>query len=319
MFTATLPESDSFINFISIGAGYGIDPSKLATSLIQDTPWSGPWLACYMLRRFGWPNIGSDDHKELMSWMLTTPMEGVFLGVSPRMSQDDRLRRDQPSAIDCLHFRVGFSLATEKKISESTPEIKRVQKARISRIQQWWKEKGRDHLILMACSPEEGMKLRYEYGPDQQRRDRIWGLYDIPADLSLLNFEDSTTESKMARNRMPLPTEIAASLAMVCSLPPDEENSLTLESMGIPVGEWPEPNPEIRAAEVEEHQRTIIDPINDALLAALRDLLIPTHVRDMYFNAQGSVEMVDDIPSYPPHPCAGYTPEYWFEHDPAAN
>ena len=41
--------------------------SRFETSL---KPPKTKWVGGYMFRRFGWPNFGSDDYKELCSWSL---------------------------------------------------------------------------------------------------------------------------------------------------------------------------------------------------------------------------------------------------------
>ena len=43
-------------------------------------------LFAYMFRRFGVPEIGSDPHKELANWYITTTDKHVALCVSPRPS-----------------------------------------------------------------------------------------------------------------------------------------------------------------------------------------------------------------------------------------
>lgn len=43
-------------------------------------------LFAYMYRRFGIPQFGSDDHKEIANWYITTPDPAVALRVSPRPS-----------------------------------------------------------------------------------------------------------------------------------------------------------------------------------------------------------------------------------------
>ncbi len=45
----------------------------------------GPLFA-YMYRRFGVPEWGSDSHKEIANWYITTPDPNVALCVSPRPS-----------------------------------------------------------------------------------------------------------------------------------------------------------------------------------------------------------------------------------------
>lgn len=75
-----------------------IDPVTWADELYKGKV-SGPLLCCYMIRRFGWPNTSSDPYKKLCSWMLTTPMDGLFLEVMPYLG----------SGQHNLHFGIGFT------------------------------------------------------------------------------------------------------------------------------------------------------------------------------------------------------------------
>ena len=70
-------------------AGFGgsgsINPSDWADEIYKgEVP--GPWLMCYMVRRFGWPNAGSDEYKNLCNWNLTTPIKGLYLCVNPSIN-----------------------------------------------------------------------------------------------------------------------------------------------------------------------------------------------------------------------------------------
>lgn len=60
-----------------------ISPGEFAE--LAGNPEYGPLFA-YMYRRFGVPEFGSDDHKEIANWYITTPDENIMLCVSPRPS-----------------------------------------------------------------------------------------------------------------------------------------------------------------------------------------------------------------------------------------
>jgi hypothetical protein len=78
------------------GASIGIfDPGKIAESVLGGI--RGGQLFAYLFRRFGYPNDGWDDRKELASYLLNTPMCDVFLSVTPYMAGDfeDRLLKDR--------------------------------------------------------------------------------------------------------------------------------------------------------------------------------------------------------------------------------
>lgn len=48
-------------------------------------------LFTYLFRRFGFPNLGSDDYKEIACWALTTPLPDMVLTVSPSVGDWPRL------------------------------------------------------------------------------------------------------------------------------------------------------------------------------------------------------------------------------------
>ena len=60
-----------------------VDPGKFAE--LTGNAEYGPLFA-YMYRRFGVPEFGSDNHKEIANWYITTPDKNVVLCVSPRPS-----------------------------------------------------------------------------------------------------------------------------------------------------------------------------------------------------------------------------------------
>lgn len=74
--------SDFEIGVRYSGAGAGvIDPGKTAEEVMGKEISFG-MLFAYCFRRFGFPNIGSDEYKEIASYLLVTPIEGLFLRVS---------------------------------------------------------------------------------------------------------------------------------------------------------------------------------------------------------------------------------------------
>lgn len=75
---AELPESMT-------GAAMGIfSPGKLAEEILKEANYGT--LLAYMVRRFGPPNHGSDDYKQICAWIVTTPQDGLYLSVSPSLS-----------------------------------------------------------------------------------------------------------------------------------------------------------------------------------------------------------------------------------------
>ena len=69
------------------GAGAGtFDPGELAEELLPGL--HGSDLFTYCFRRFGYPSIGWDNHKELVRYRVTTPESDVFLEIRPHMGTD---------------------------------------------------------------------------------------------------------------------------------------------------------------------------------------------------------------------------------------
>lgn len=63
------------------GASSGvICPGSLAQGVFGDELDFGRLFA-YCFRRFGLPNIGSDDYKDIANYLVTTPLEGLFLRI----------------------------------------------------------------------------------------------------------------------------------------------------------------------------------------------------------------------------------------------
>lgn len=60
-------------------AGIDSEVADYAESLLAKGDWSS--LMAYLYRRFGPPNSGSDDHREIARWRITTPMEGVHVSM----------------------------------------------------------------------------------------------------------------------------------------------------------------------------------------------------------------------------------------------
>lgn len=67
------------------GAMGGIfEPGQLAEEIMPGVEYGN--LFAYLFRRFGYPRMDWDDHKELVAYILTTKIKGVYLDCSPRPS-----------------------------------------------------------------------------------------------------------------------------------------------------------------------------------------------------------------------------------------
>ena len=96
--------------------GPGVDLDRWADEVFGGKV-PGPWLCCYMLRRFGWPNAGSDDHKNLVSWDLTTPIKGLWLCVTPYLGGSN------------LHFSILYNKVVGDKITRFHIQVRAAIKA----------------------------------------------------------------------------------------------------------------------------------------------------------------------------------------------
>lgn len=318
-FTAQLmPATAQATGFAS---GYDLCPSTLAASLLTDVEWSGPWLCCYMLRRFGWPNRGSDDYKELMTWVITTPMEGLYLAVTPYMGCDrdpvERKSRDQGqvSAGSALHFGVRMTDAIQERLAENSPAVKAHQSATEKFVADWWERDGRHRLAFGSADAEyltkTTMVLRWH--DDREHPGCVWGLYELTPALRA-----SGTPERWAE---PLPEQVVQSLAESIGLDVSTngkyraEDEISMQDMlGMSVDGWPVYDREACTAWRKERcEHGFVAECRAALLIALRDLLKPTSVRDVYFNAMGSVceDALGEMEIVERWPGAGYTPAAW--------
>ena len=79
-FTAMAVKSGFVMKDKSIAGGGLIWPSLIAEHYLEMS-FDYARIAAYCLRRFGYSVIGYDDDKQLYSWLVTTPMDGVFLRI----------------------------------------------------------------------------------------------------------------------------------------------------------------------------------------------------------------------------------------------
>mgnify|MGYP001231506498 CR=1 FL=1 len=79
---ATVPASIAFYNTDAIfhtsedNGTFGLADTQLIDCYHAD-------LLTYMLRRFGLPNVTSDDYKENGAWLITTPLDNVVVRICP--------------------------------------------------------------------------------------------------------------------------------------------------------------------------------------------------------------------------------------------
>lgn len=265
-----------------------IHPSKIATELFKgEIP--GAMLCCYMLRRFGWPNEGSDSYKSLMSWSLTTPIKGLFLSVTPYLGA-----RGGPPEKHCsnLHFGIRFTEEIGRKIDLDRGREQFFKRYR-SAIMGWWRKKGiKLYAWCVGHEVEDKSNLVHEWGECTKKKGYIYGLY-------------RRTEEIKWKGDLP------KQLMMV---------EWWLEKL------IKEKHPEVRIPKMSKRERSLIgNPFRRECEQAIRrtmlDLLRPTNVRDISFTPFGDIEREPEaIQRYNKQGHvdyfigAGNTPEYWFKH-----
>lgn len=146
------------------GSSGNINPSKLADEVFGEAV-PGPWLACYMIRRFGWPNLGSDPYKNLFSWALTTPFPGLYLTVTPYLGGSN------------LHFGACFDKAAQREIYHD-PGRESWLKRRDDAVRKWWLQTGRKTLSFGVGKIEgDEDTLAFEYHCEEEK-GLVWGLWE---------------------------------------------------------------------------------------------------------------------------------------------
>ena len=138
------------------GAGSGpLNPGREAEDI--GLPFHGAWLCAYMIRRFGPPNHPSDDHKNLCSWTITTPMRGLALLVTPYLADEGKISEDRMS----LHFGYRHSKSVRKAIDKATIKHRRLDEME-DKVARWQHRKyvgiylkdAEDREIIWQTTPE---------------------------------------------------------------------------------------------------------------------------------------------------------------------
>lgn len=265
--------------------GGTLRPSDLATEVFgEGVP--GAWLSCYMLRRFGWPNCGSDDYKELMTWVLTTPIDGLFLSVTPYLGSSE----------DNLHFGVLYTkpvgLAIERDLGRE-----RFWRRQHKFITRWWRTKGIKiyswgYGLLVGDSDE----LTFLFSEDLAHPGKCWGLWK--------------RTPKMKR-KGDIPKQAKMVDWWISELLKKHHPEVKL--------------PKMTKREREQRGNRFQRQVNNALKRTILDLLRDTYVRDINFNCFGKTEHKGDSCATKPKPIiepragywpgAGNTPEYYYSNE----
>jgi hypothetical protein len=156
-----MPEATKLAGGFSSGGEFCL--ASIADEVFDGAP-SGAMLACYMIRRFGWPNAGSDDEKNLCEWDITTPVPGLFLSVTPYMGPSN------------LHFGIRYTSDVGDKLMQD-PGRTSFQNRKKRAIRRWWDSIGRTLYHLGGLTPEAAEKrtLVHRYN---EARGKTWGLWE---------------------------------------------------------------------------------------------------------------------------------------------
>jgi hypothetical protein len=260
-----------------IAGGYSsngiIDPDVWADEIFG-AGIQGPWLAVYMLRRFGWPNAGSDDYKNLCSWCLTTPVEGLYLLVTPYLGEASGNLLGLSSRN--LHFGVRFSREVGRELNRD-PEVEKHWARREKAIRRWWEREGADLYVFTE-------------GEDTGDLVREWNTVEGKT-LGLWKRPDGFTK---LRTLPRVPAKIASVFWWWMAEFLEEKHPDIL----------PEFKPKSRGLTAFQRRA------KQAIETVLKDLMRPTYVRDVGFSLFGHEGGKGPIAK--PFEGAGYTPEYWF-------
>lgn len=251
--------------------GPGLSLSKIADEVFADKV-PGPWLAVYMLRRFGWPNIGSDDYKDLFSWMLTTPLDGLYLVVTPYLGGSN------------LHFAVRFTREVGNKV-DGDPGRESFVRRRERAVRRWWDKHGCE-LYIVGEGKIEGEENELVHKAEGSEKDgKVWGLWKrLPSDA----------RQKFGKAK-PDPMMLWWLTEFITAKHPDAE---------VPA--------KMTEAEKAHRHTAFQARAVAAIKRTMRDLLRPTAVRDVDFNVFGRDEARASGPPAERWEGAGNTPEYWF-------
>ena len=163
------------------GSRGNFDPPDFANEAFCGNCVPGGTLIAYMIRRFGWPNDGSDDHKELCSWSITTPIEGVWLGVTPYMARDCGGNRPDNGN---LHFSVRYSKEMEARFYEDA-RGDALRAANREILIKWWNEEGSTLYqigIGMKSGDEDELIAKLPFGVEEdgvKDPSMVWGFWKV--------------------------------------------------------------------------------------------------------------------------------------------
>ncbi len=208
-------------------------------------------LLTYCLRRFGFPNFGSDSYKDIAQWLLTTPRADLVLCV-------------RPSVCEGSHFSIHFRTTPENARACRDWERQDIE-AWIDRQLDWVEAQG-----LPEWLPDLVKSYAEQMQPGATWRDCYRGYIVMFTPREGALHTDSKSEAEAEHRR--LVTEFAVKAAGYAEIEPRAK----FRTRGMTVAEWPEDDP--------------MKPLAEAAIEALRDLKTGVRVRDAAINAFGVVE-----------------------------
>ena len=280
-------------------AGGTIRPSDLACQLFKENI-PGAELACYMLRRFGWPNEGSDPHKHFMSWTLTTSIPGLYLCVTPYLAEtagplETFGKGDYIHTMGNLHFAVRFTEEVGRKMDYDAGRERYFARLKANLLKWWAAEGSKKYSIGFAKAGDPEEKLVLEIA--EPANGKVFGLFESKPEHKA----DGVSNDLEAWNKK------AGGFVMWA------------------INDWREDVlkhklPKMAKREKGKRKNRFARQCETALKRTMLDLLRTTNVRDVDINIFGQVKDSKETP--PTRPVvrghvepfigAGNTPEYWY-------
>lgn len=264
-------------------SGFGISGDvnpKAVAELIFGKELNGANLFAYLFRRFGYPNVGWDDYKNLVCYALTTPMPGLYLTVTPYLGGSQ--------GMSGLHFGCLMNEAIAKRMGQNGNALYIRRARQVERWANkklvWWKHEPNDPpRVVVHNFEKDGLPT----GHAIVLRDKT--------DRKSYKFKLPKRNTRRWHNMMFFLMDIYAELH------PQPKNSFRRRKrMEIYNRPW------------HKKPRNFIYQMHRAFHLALLDLKSPTNVRDVYIDATGRVpdEKVGESNTVPFYEHAGCTAQY---------
>lgn len=283
------------------GSTNGIHPGRWAEDLLATHApglhWRGADLVVYMIRRFGWPNSGSDPYKDLCCWTLDIGLPGFYLLVKPYLGRADR-------AVG-LHWGVRWTATGERRFlldRAGAPARRQYHRDFAHYLRRvWWPTVGRHRYAIVAeiedppgCEPEPDipdpiLKLG---GSIEDGKSYDWGIYPIEGAVArFLADEAEGKKRRRQRSRLSIgwANYIVQSLTYIWS---DEAQQAKQAELGIDQNapHWRRDGYRDRLREGERRwaEEGEGNDLRTAIHAAIYDLLFrPVYVRDLCLAGAG--------------------------------